>query len=92
MFTFQLMEDIGNLSSKGDGLHLMQARDCSDTQNERVLGGKEFSRAASGAAEESRTSLDLDGHKRLQLGMPRFTRRQNMQNVHMLKSGQTFGL
>lgn len=86
------MEDIGNLSSKGDGLHLMQARDCFDTQNERVCGRKELSGAASGAAEESRTSLDLDSHKRLQLGMPRFTRRQSIQNLHMLKSRQTFGL
>lgn len=37
MFTFQLMEDIGKLSSKRDGLHhLKQARDCSDTRNDHV--------------------------------------------------------
>lgn len=36
MFTFQLMEDIGKLSSKRHGLYLTQARDCSDTQNDHM--------------------------------------------------------
>lgn len=36
MFTFPLMEDVNKLSYKGDGLHLKQARDCSDTQNDHV--------------------------------------------------------
>lgn len=38
MFTIPLIEDAGNLSSRGDGLNLKKACDYSDTQNEHLLG------------------------------------------------------